>query len=99
MEPISVKWKNNTVNDIKEQHASQGKPKIKLESNDSEGRSNLSVTGISEAEDSYKNCDSEISQGKILQETTEIDDNTKVRTSTTQCKLSSHKNYDFLWKF
>jgi hypothetical protein len=66
MEYISVKWKYNTVSDIQEQHASQGKPKSKPESDDSESRSNLSVTHIPEAEDSHQNCDSEISKGKIL---------------------------------
>jgi len=45
------------------------------------------------------NIDSEVNKRKMLKETIEIDDNTKVRTSTRQWKSPSNKNYDFLWKF
>jgi hypothetical protein len=96
MEPISVKQKNTTVSDMQEQHDSQGMANFKPEGDNSEGRSNLGVTDIPEAEDSHQNCDSEINKGKILKETTEIDDTTKVRTSTRQRNLPNNKNDDFL---
>jgi hypothetical protein len=99
MEPISVKWINNKVGDMQEKHALQGKANIKPEGDDNEGRSNVSVTDIPESEDSHQNWHSEINKGKILKETKETDDNTKVRTSTRQCKLPSNKSDDFLWEF
>jgi len=40
-----------------------------------------------------------VNKVKMLKETIEIDDNTKVRTLTRQWKLPSNKNYDFLWTF
>jgi hypothetical protein len=45
------------------------------------------------------NIDSEVNKGNMLKETTEIDDNTKGRTSTSQRKVHSNKNVYFLWKF
>ena len=42
------------------------------------------------------NIDSEVNKGNMLKETTEIDDNTKVRASTSQRKLPSNKNDYFL---
>jgi hypothetical protein len=60
---------------------------------------NHCATAVPKNTNRKDNIDSEVNKGNMLKEAIEIDDNTEVKTSTSQRKLPSNKNDYFLWKF